>query len=261
MRIASQLYPRPAERQSAILLSGVSLANGEHTLVGMPPGIWRLCVAYDVERYSGRGTRREYATQQRLADVLKLALHEAGLATDAYELQEQGDGGIAFLPTGGTVDEPRLLVGLISALRNVLTELNEDLVEQARVRLRVGLGQGVVHRAAHGYAGPAVVDVCRLRDAEPVRTMLAGSNSPLVVVVSDGLYNDVLVHGYHGLRGSAFTPIDFQVKTFAARAWIYLPGSQSQPPELAGHDQQDQQKEDMPAGSISEFLDSPRDLW
>jgi hypothetical protein len=227
-------------------------------MVGMRPGIRRLCVAYDVEGYSGRGTRREYATQQRLVDVLKFAFGEVGLATDDYQLQEQGDGGIAFLPTGGTINEPRLIVGLIDALREVLTELNGDLVEQAKVRLRVGLGQGVVHRAAHGYVGPAVVDVCRLRDAEPVRTMLAGSSAPLVVVASDGLYNDVLAHGYHGLPGSAFTPIDVQVKTFVGRAWIHLPGAQSQPRESAWHDKR---KDDMPMGSINEFLDTPRDVW
>jgi hypothetical protein len=225
----------------------------------MRPGIRRLCVAYDIERYSGRGTRREYATQQRLVDVLEFAFGEAGLAADDYELQEQGDGGVAFLPTGGTVDEPRLIVKLIGALRDALTELNEDLVEQAKIRLRVGLGQGVVHRAAHGYAGPAVVDVCRLRDAEPVRAMLAESGSPLVVVASDGLYNDVLAHGYHGLPGSAFAPIDVRVKTFAGRAWVYLPGSRSQPHEPARHDQREDDA--MPAGSINEFLDTPRDVW
>lgn len=224
----------------------------------MQPGIRRLCVAYDIERYSGRGTRREYATQQRLADVLEFALGEAGLTTDDYEIQEQGDGGIAFLPTGGTVNEPRILVGLIGALRTGLTELNEDLVEQAKVRLRVGLGQGVVHRAAHGYVGPAVVDVCRLRDAEAVRTMLADSGSPLVVVVSDGLYNDVLAHGYHGLPGSAFVPVDVQVKTFAGRAWIYLPGAQSQPPAPG---RQESRQDALPQGSINEFLDTPRDVW
>jgi hypothetical protein len=223
----------------------------------MQPGIRRLCVAYDVERYSGRGTRREYATQQRLADVLEFAFGEVGLTTDDYEIQEQGDGGIAFLPTGGTVNEPRLLVGLIGALRNTLAEINEDLVEQARVRLRVGLGQGVVHRAAHGYVGPAVVDVCRLRDAEAVRTMLGGSGSPLVVVVSDGLYKDVLAHGYHGLPGSAFVPVDIEVKTFTGRAWLYLPGAQSHPHESG----QGSRQEVIPQGSINEFLDTPRDVW
>jgi hypothetical protein len=224
----------------------------------MGTGTRRLCVAYDVEHYSQRGTRREYATQQRLSDVLELAFGEAGLAPGEYELQEQGDGGLGLLPTGGTVDEPRLIVGLLNALRNALTELNEDLVEQARVRLRVALHQGVVHRAPHGYVGPAVIEVCRLRDADPVRSALAGSTAELVVVVADGLYRDVLAHGYHGLPGSAFTPVDVLVKTFSARAWIYLPGA-VQPPEGQVPDEGADDGSGRKA-LIEDFLDS-KDPW
>jgi class 3 adenylate cyclase len=83
--------------------------------------------------------------------------------------------------------------------------LNDDLVDEAKIRLRVGLHEGVVHRAAHGYVGPAVIEVCRLRDADPVRDALAASTAPMVAVAADGLYRDVLSRGYHGLPGAAFT--------------------------------------------------------
>jgi hypothetical protein len=190
---------------------------------GMPAGIRKLCVAYDVEGYSGRGTRREYATQQRLSDTLSFAFGEAGALPGSPEVQEQGDGGIAFLPTGGAVDEPRLIIGLLNALDTRLTELNEDLVKEAQVRLRIALQEGVVHRAAHGYVGSAVVEVCRLRDADAVRSALATSHAPMVAAVADGLYRDVLAHGYHGLPGAAFTPVDVRAKSYTGRAWIYLP--------------------------------------
>jgi len=187
-------------------------------VTSMGAGTRKLCVAYDVEHYSQRGTRREYATQQRLSDVLAFAFSEVNLTPAEYVLQEQGDGGLALLPTGGAVDEPRLIVGLLRALRHALTELNEDLVEPARIRLRVALHEGIVHRAAHGYVGPAVIEVCRLRDADPVRNALAGSNAVLVAVVADGLYRDVLSHGYHGLPGSATGP-ERGLDLLAAYGW------------------------------------------
>jgi hypothetical protein len=220
----------------------------------MREGIRKLCVAYDVEHYSGRGTRREYETQQRLADVLEFAFEEAGVASTDREVQEQGDGGIALLPTGGAVDEPRLIVGLLRGLRTGLAELNEDLVEAARVRLRVALQDGVVHRAAHGYAGPAVVEVCRLRDAEPVRQALGASSGSMVVAVADSLYRDVLAHGYHGLPGSAFVPVEVHVKTFSGRAWIYRPAADS---ETAYREQP--QADDRPL--LGQFLDTEPDSW
>lgn len=225
----------------------------------MGPGTRKLCVAYDVEHYSQRGTRREYATQQRLVDVLEFAFGEAGLAAGQYELQEQGDGGLALLPTGGAIDEPRLLVGLLGALRNALAELNDDLVDEAKVRLRVGLHEGVVHPAAHGYVGPAVIEVCRLRDADPVRDALAASTAPMVAVVADGLYRDVLSQGYHGLPGSAFTPVDVRVKSYQGRAWIYLPGEvRAQRADRAQTPAQSDADGGRPL--LEEFLDS-KDAW
>jgi hypothetical protein len=229
-------------------------------VTGLGAGTRRLCVAYDVEHYSQRGTRREHATQQRLTDVLELAFGEAGLARGEYQIQEQGDGGLALLPTGGTVDEPRLIVGLLDALRNALTELNEDLVEQAKVRLRVGLHEGVVHRAAHGYVGPAVIEVCRLRDAEPVRGALAASSAPMVVVVADGLYRDVLSQGYHGLPSTAFTPADIQVKSYQGKAWIYLPGETRTPAVDGVTEGSGPSAANLGRPLVEEFLDSG-DAW
>jgi hypothetical protein len=197
--------------------------------VGMPAGVRKLLVAYDVEHYTGRGRRLEFSTQQRLVDVLTFAFSEAGVPAGGYELQEQGDGGLALLPTGEGVDEPRMVVGLINALTAGLGELNEDLVSRAQVRLRVGLHEGVVNRAAHGFTGLAVDDVCRLRDSGTVRDMLAGSQAPLVVVVADHLYRDVLADSKHTLRGANFTRATVAAKEFTGTAWIYLPATAHAP--------------------------------
>jgi hypothetical protein len=233
-------------------------------MAGMRAGVRKLCVAYDVEQYSGRGTRREYATQQRLADALEFAFREAGVPAGDAEVQEQGDGGLALLPTGGAIDEPRLIVDLIGALVEGLNELNEDLVEQARVRLRVGLGEGVVHRAPHGYVGPAVIEVCRLRDSGPVRSALAGSDAPLVAVVADGLYRDVVSQGYHGLPASAFTQVDVAVKSYSGKAWIYLPGMRAtgaiHVPGV-GSPAADNAVNSPDGSRLDEFLDTEPDAW
>jgi hypothetical protein len=226
----------------------------------MQAGVRKLVVAYDVEHYSGRGTRREYVTQQRLSDILEFAFRESGVPVGGAEVQEQGDGGLALLPTGGAVDEPRLIVSLINALVQGLIELNEDLVADARIRLRVGLHEGVVHRAAHGYVGPAVIEACRLRDADPVRSALAGSDAPLVVVVADSLYRDVLSQGYHGLPAATFDPVEVQVKSYSGKAWTYLPGdARRRGPASPARQGNDQTPTGRPA--LQDFLDTPPDTW
>jgi hypothetical protein len=105
-----------------------------------------------------------------------------------------------------------------------------------------------------------VIEACRLRDAEPVRTALADSDAPLVVVVADGLYRDVLSQGYHGLPASAFTPVEVQVKSYSGKAWMYLPGAVRRPgsASLAG-----QEGDHVPASgaSLNDFLATPPDTW
>jgi hypothetical protein len=229
-------------------------------MAGMRAGVRKLILAYDVEHYSGRGTRREYLTQQRLSDIIEFALSESGVPANTAEIQEQGDGGLALLPTGGAVDEPRLIVSLINALAVGLVELNEDLVADARVRLRVGLHEGVVHPAAHGYVGPAVIEACRLRDAGPVRSALADSDAPLVVAAADGLYRDVLSQGYHGLSASAFTPVEVQVKTYSGKAWIYLPGTVRRPGSASPAGQEGNHPPASGA-ALNDFLATPPDTW
>jgi hypothetical protein len=113
-------------------------------MVGMPKAIRSLCVAYDLQAYSGHGMRRKLAAQEQLSDLLRYAFGEARLAEASYQMQEQGDGGVALLPTGEGMDEPRMLVTLIRAFEIGLAENNEQLLEDRRLRLRLALNQGVV---------------------------------------------------------------------------------------------------------------------
>lgn len=72
------------------------------------PGNRHVCVAYDVEGYSGLGQEAQFDVQRRLRALLDGACVRAGLSPGEYEMQPQRDGGLALLPTGGKVDEPRL---------------------------------------------------------------------------------------------------------------------------------------------------------
>jgi hypothetical protein len=48
-------------------------------------------VAYDIEAYSGHGTRRELAARGQLANLLDYVFHEAGIPSDSHQVQMQGD--------------------------------------------------------------------------------------------------------------------------------------------------------------------------
>jgi hypothetical protein len=191
-------------------------------LIGMPESVRSMCLAYDLQSYSSHGVRQQLSIQEQLSRLLRGVFAEAGLREDSYRVQPQGDGGVALLPTGRGIDEPRMLVNLIRGFEVGLAENNEQLLADLRLRLRMALDQGViVHDAAHGFVGGAVVNACRIRDSAAIRQALASSTGYLVVAVTHELYRDVFADGPHGLPGSAFS----HVALGSRDAWIYVPGT------------------------------------
>lgn len=196
----------------------------------MRPGERMICVAYGVESYGGHGRHRESSVQDRLAALLDSVFAEAGLAVHDYQVQEKGDGVLALLPMHGDIQEARLVAGLIRSFEIGLAVINEGMLPAWHIRLRVAVHQGVVEHGAHGYVGPALTEVCRLLEADAVRSVLVASDSFLVVAVADSLYQDVLAYGHYALPGSAFRRVAIKAKRFRGIAWIYLGASQAATP-------------------------------
>ncbi|MFC4585264.1 hypothetical protein [Sphaerisporangium corydalis] len=229
-----------------------------------PAAIRRLCVAVDVQSYSVRDNRGQLAVQERLKRVLDRALSRAGLSPAAVLRQDRGDGQLILLPAG--VDEARVIAVLLYEIATGLADTNPPpspepgtgnrekngtgiRVEDgsglggmtgaeagSRIRLRLALAQGIVHEAATGYVGKAVVDACRLVDARVVRAALTEHDErDLVVAVTDDLFQDVVVHGYAGLAAAGFRRVDVELadKNFSAAVWLAVPPVPS-PPDAGG---------------------------
>jgi hypothetical protein len=167
----------------------------------VPPGVRRLIVAVDLVGSSRHDHLRQLNAQRRLVEIMQEACAEAGVDRDDCLRQPQGDGELLLLPPG--LDEGRVVPGLVRELVVAVREENRDLGEEARLRLRVAVHQGIVHEGANGFVSRAVVRTCRLVDSPPLR--LAMTNLPaceLALAVSDQL--------------------EMPEKGFSADAWVYL---------------------------------------
>ncbi|MEU9368262.1 hypothetical protein AB0D71_26990 [Streptomyces avermitilis] len=195
----------------------------------LPPGRRHLCLAVDIEKYSARGNADMIRLQRALLRVMRAAC--AGAAVDWYACgrQAQGDGYLLVLPpdTDDTRVVPRLLDGLAEALAAVNREQygSIDSRSHVRTRMRAAFHHGIVHEGDSGYAGSAVVELFRMLDSDPLRTLLADDQSTdLVVAFSDRTYQDLVVHGYKGLSPAGFVRTEVRVKQFAGVAWIRSQG-------------------------------------
>jgi hypothetical protein len=176
-----------------------------------------------MERYSPRNNLGQYRAQQLFRDVMNEAVTGIGLDRRSWTTQQSGDGELAILPAD--TSEPTIVADLVPALDRILRELNSRLLPEAKVRLRVAIHQGLVHMTgANGYPSEAIVEACRLLDADVLRQALtAFPRASVALIVSRSIFHDVVRHGYRGLRPERFAQVTVQVKQLAADAWIFVP--------------------------------------
>jgi hypothetical protein len=184
----------------------------------------RLCLAVDVEAYSRYLTEGAERTQERLVTALERTLDFAQVNESQILVQDQGDGRFMIFPA--SVDEAKVIPALVTGLRAALAEVNQDLSQAARMRLRVALDRGQIKRGRSGFVGNVAIAVHRIVDAPQTRQALAShQRSDFVLAISDYLYQDVASHEYSDLDPSHFrrTELDVPGKDFSGIAWLYVP--------------------------------------
>jgi len=183
----------------------------------------RLCMAVDVEKYSRHLAEGAERTQERLVTALERTLDHAQVNESQILVQDQGDGRFIVFPT--SVDEATVIPALVTGLRSALAEVNQDLSQTARMRLRVALDRGQIKRGRNGFVGNVAIGVHRLVDAPQTRQALASHpRSDFVLAISDYLYQDVASHEYIDLDPNLFrrTEVEIPGKNFSGIAWLFV---------------------------------------
>jgi hypothetical protein len=186
----------------------------------------------DLENYSGRNNLRQLEAQGGLNRIMKHAALHAGLDRSCWSIQPQGDGELDILPQ--ETEEPRVIGDFVAALDGHLAVYNRDRVPEARLRLRVAMDHGIVHFGDIGYPGATVVRAARMLDSPQLKSALAGApDANLALIVSGELFDQVVRHGYPGLRPEEYAAADIEVKGLRCHGWIRIPGHG---PGSAAHD-------------------------
>ncbi|MFE9451259.1 hypothetical protein [Streptomyces sp. NPDC006739] len=200
-------------------------------------------VLLDIEDFSLRPETTQATLHDALYQVVEFALARAGLEAGGYEAQDRGDGMLLLLPAG--TGPTRLLRELVRGLDDALVRHRDTYNHEHRMRLRVGLNQGLVIRSGQRWTGTGINDVARLVDAGPVKEVLArAGRAQLVLVVSDELHRQVVLGRYPGIDPAAYLPADFVTKHGETRrGWVTVPGypappglpvGSGEPPRVAG---------------------------
>ena len=203
--------------------------TGENEL---PP--YRAILVVDTKEFGGHSDRGQAVLADAVPDVLALAFERARLAhvwREALFPHGTGDGfGLGF----DTRHLPAVVMRFFDTLQEVLAERNARFsggAPRVRLRMRASLNVGPVLAQGSGSGsaaaiGSAVITTHRLLDSPPVRDLLTRSDPEqtfLAVVLSQRVFEDVLLTEYAQLPPSMLVARRIGVKEYTGTVHLYVP--------------------------------------
>lgn len=187
----------------------------------------RSIVVVDVVSFTrpDRDNVDQLAIRAALYETLRDAFEDSGIPWRQTVREDRGDGVLIFI--SAEVSKVLLLGRMPARLAELLERGNTKRSARQRFGLRVVVHAGEVHHDAHGYAGYDVNLAFRLVDACPLREAMEHSAATVGLIVSEGVHDGVLRHGYGGLDAAAFEQVRVQVKSADVPGWIQLFGGGS----------------------------------
>ncbi|MFJ8476747.1 hypothetical protein [Kitasatospora sp. NPDC094011] len=187
---------------------------------------YRALLACDIAGSAGRGQQRLQEIRGALRSALSEALGVAELDSRDVSYVDTGDGCRLVAPAG--LPKAELLVPLLPELSVRIRAHNRQAGSDARVRVRAAVHAGEVRFESDGtVSGTPFETLARLLDSGPLRhaAVVGPDGAPVAAILSQHYYEETVGHGYEGLETGAFTAADVLVKEYAARAWLWYPGS------------------------------------
>lgn len=182
--------------------------------------MYRTIVAVDIEGSTARTDAAKARLRAVMYDLLETALHACGIAEKHRDpMVDRGDGAFILVRAVDHAPKTLLLTGFIPILNDLLAAHNANCRDQ--IRLRAAVHAGEVNYDRRGCFGEAIDLTFRLLDAPAAKTALRDAAEPLILVVSDPLYQSVVRHGYHGLDERRFARlVQVEIGDQAHHGWV-----------------------------------------
>lgn len=212
--------------------------------MAMSEGARRMCLLADIDGYAQLPPVAQSGLTLRLKAVIGVVLKTAGVEAGEVWRQDRLFRQVALLPVAADAGS---VVPLLA--RSLLAELARDQTTAAAgadpdadatpLRVRAAVTRDAVTRVKGGYAGRALATATRLAESPAARAELtANPVALLALILSDGVYQDVLAAGRGDFTLDAFhqVSVDVPAQGWQGTGWILgcAPGSLTPPPRRLG---------------------------
>lgn len=186
---------------------------------------YRSLIGVDIEESTSRTDVAQATIRRVMYELLEQGLRSVGVG-DGYrdKLVDRGDGIIAPVHAAREVPKTLLLSQLIPALSLLLTEYNREHRDEQPLRMRAAMHAGEVLTDEHNCFGQAVNLCCRLLDSRELKKQFGRTDAPLILVVSQDIYDNIVRQGYDGIDSDEFEPL-VHVRMAGTRhdGWVTVP--------------------------------------
>jgi class 3 adenylate cyclase len=185
---------------------------------------YRCIIAVDVEGSTDKVNTAKAHIRQAMYALFESALLAAGI-TEEYRdpLIDRGDGVFALVHPADQVPKTVILDTFVPRLAELLAGHAEQYPE-VPLRMRVAIHAGEVHFDGKGCYGEALDQTFRLLDAATVKRTLKQSSAPLVLVVSNDIYQSVVRHGYANIDKDDYRPgVTVRLAGQQVKGWLRTP--------------------------------------
>lgn len=198
-----------------------------------PAGNCALFVC-DVVSFGDASRTDDVRTHMRAALYrrLEVSFEDAGISFAGCYREDRGDGVLVAVPPEVPAD--LLLAPVADMLKAELRRYNKTAADIARIRLRVAVNTGEAHWDGNGLVGSAVNHTFRILEEPRFKEMLRDSGASLALIVSRGVYEDVVRHGQGRADPDDYQRIDVSVKETETAAWVRIMGPAARPGGAVG---------------------------
>ncbi|WP_242910163.1 hypothetical protein [Actinomadura terrae] len=217
-----------AERYDAPVLT-VAKARRVRARRPPPAGVrprYRTIMAVDIEGSATRTDPVKAELRGTLYRLLEEAFTRAGIEErHREEFVDRGDGALVLVRPMDEVPKTLLLHAVVPTLAELLAGHNAGLTlgpgRDRRMRIRVVVHAGEVQSDGRGSFGEALDVAFRLLDCPEAKDALRSARAPLVLVVSEDIYQSIVRHGYEGIDARAYHPlVRLEVTGRRHRGWV-----------------------------------------
>lgn len=207
---------------NATIINTPSRALRRYRRLGRLPE-YRSIMVVDMAGSGRWPNQQQLRARAVLRTAIRDAMREAGITWADLAVEDRGDGMILLIPP--KVSKVDLLDPVIPRLTEEIRAHNSTVPALSRIRLRVAIHAGEVHRDAQGWIGSDLITACRLVNGKPLyRQLHLRPRTTLVLVVSDLIYESVVRHHYRDINPTTYTRIRVAAKEIDTQAWLHTPG-------------------------------------